>query len=231
MGDTTTRRTLRAAARRFGLPVLLAGLVAPLTGCSVPREADFPAGAAGAATAKAAPSATPPSVVDAAGSSVASPSPSASPTPTPSPAASPALARVKQPTPATVPGYTLSRAGSVANPLAGVKGASGVFGAMTTRSVAKGTTRVGLLFLFAVRPEYASDPAVAKVVLSRVTTGISRGGAPVRMQTFGRQPVGVASSAKTGTIVVWLAKSVLAVVVGVDPALVTGYARAYIAAR
>lgn len=210
---------------------LVIGLVAPLSGCSVPRDAESPAGAAAAATAKAAPAVPPPPVVESAASSPFQPSPSAPPISTPSFTASPPKP-LRPPTPAAVPGHTLSRPpGSVGNPLAGVKGASDVFGAMTVRSVAKGSTSVGLLFLFAVRPEYAADPAVAKAVQSRVTTGISRGGAPVKMQTFGRQQVGVASSAKNGTIVVWLAKGVLAVVVGVDHGLVTGYARAYIAAR
>jgi hypothetical protein len=119
----------------------------------------------------------------------------------------------------------------VANPLAGVKGAGDVFGPVIVRSVAKGPTPVGLLFLFAVRPEYVNDPAVASVVLPRVTAGISRGGVPVMMQRLSGQRVAVASSPRTGTIVVWLSKGVLAVVVGGgDASLVTGYARAYIAA-
>jgi hypothetical protein len=119
----------------------------------------------------------------------------------------------------------------VNDPLDGVPGAREVFGAQTVRAVAKSGTPVGLLFLFAVRPEYLSDPSVASVVLPRVMAGISRGGAPVTTQRYGRQQVGVASSAQYGTIVVWLAKNVLAVVVGGgDPSLVTGYARAYIAA-
>jgi hypothetical protein len=139
---------------------------------------------------------------------------------------------MRPPTPVAVSGYTLRAApGSVGNPLADVRGASKVFGPMTVHSVSKGGTRVGLLFLFPVRPEYASDPKLASVVLSRVTAGIERGGTPVTMQRFGRQRVGVASSARNGTIVVWLSKGVLAVVVGgSDPALATGYARAYIAA-
>jgi hypothetical protein len=131
-----------------------------------------------------------------------------------------------------VPGYTLRVApGSVGNPLADVRGANQVFGPMTVRSVSKGGTPVGLLFLFPVRPEYSSGPDLASVVLSRVIAGIERGGTPVTMQRFDRQRVGVASSARNGTIVVWLSKGVLAVVVGgSDPALATGYARAYIAA-
>jgi hypothetical protein len=64
-----------------------------------------------------------------------------------------------------------------------------------------------------------------------VTAGITRGGMPVTMQTFGRQQVAVGSSATNGTIVVWYVRGVLAVVVGAaDPTPVTDYARAYIAA-
>jgi hypothetical protein len=102
---------------------------------------------------------------------------------------------------------------------------------MTVRSASRGGTPVGLLFLFPVRPGYMGDAKLASVVLSRVTAGIERGGAPVTMQRFGRQRVGVASSPRTGTIVVWLSKGVLAVVVGGgNTGLVTGYAQAYIAA-
>jgi hypothetical protein len=153
-------------------------------------------------------------------------SPSVSPSPSPRPPSE------KSPTPVAVAGYSLTAPpGSVANPLAGIKGATDVFGALTIRSVAKGATPVGLLFLFAVRPEYMSDPSVASVVLAQITAAITRGGAQVTMQRIGRQQVGVASSATYGTIVVWLANGVLAVVVGGgDPSLVTGYARAYIAA-
>jgi hypothetical protein len=216
---------------RLTFALLLAGLVAPLCACSVPREADV----AGAATgAPSTPSAALPSpVIESAVTSVApSPSPSASRSPSPSPPRPPAPQQVKAPNPVVVKGYSLSAAPrSVTNPLAGVRGAADVFGASTVRSVAKGGTPVGLLFLFAVRPEHARDPAVAAAVLSRVTAAISRNGAPVTMQRFGRQRVGVASSARYGTIVVWLANGVLAVVVGGgDPSLVTGYARAYIAA-
>lgn len=222
---------MRRPTARLTLALLLAGLVAPLCACSVPREADVAGKVTGAAPT---PSAAPPSplVESAVSSAAASPSPSASPSPRPRRPRPPARRPVKPPTPVAVKGYSLSAAPpSVADPLAGIPGAKDVFGAQLVRSVAKGGTRIGLLFLFAVRPEYAGDPAVAAVVLPRITAGITRGGAPVTMRRFGRQLVGVASSARYGTIVVWLAKGVLAVVVGGgDPSLVTGYAKAYIAA-
>jgi hypothetical protein len=215
---------------RRALAIPLAGLAAALCACSVPREADLAGNAAGVASKPSAPLPSP--VVEPAAPSTPAPSPSASPSTSPTPSPSPARQRVKPPTPLAVQGYSLSDPpGSVDNPLADVRGASDVFGPMTVRSVSKGGTPVGLLFLFPVRPEYTGDPNLASVVLSRVTAGIERGGTPVTMQRFGRQRVGVASSARNGTIVVWLAKGVLAVVVGGgDPSLVTGYARAYIAA-
>jgi hypothetical protein len=211
---------------------VLAGLVAPLTACSVPRDADLTAASPGGRAADVTsgpPRPSPSPVVErAVSNAAAAPSPSVSPIPSPSPRPQP----VRKPTPVAVAGYSLSAPpGSVANPLAGIKGATEVFGALTVRSVTKGGAPVGLLFLFAVRPEYTSDPSVASVVLAQITAAITRGGAPVTMQRFGRQEVGVASSAASGTIVVWLANGVLAVVVGgSDPSLVTGYARAYIAA-
>jgi hypothetical protein len=216
---------------RRRVALLLVGLAAPLCACSVPREADVAGAAASVASKPAAPLPSP--AADSAASSASpSPSPSAPPSPSPSPSPSPARQPVRRPTPIAVQGYTLSAPpGSVTNPLDDVPGATDVFGAQTVRSVAKSGTPVGLLFLFAVRPEYSSDPSVASVVLPQVTAGITGGGARVTMQRFGQQEVGVASSARYGTIVVWLAKDVLAVVVGGgDPSLVTGYARAYIAA-
>jgi hypothetical protein len=215
--------------RRALALLLAAGAVAPLCACSVPREAD----SAGAALASRPPTPLPSPVVEpAAASATSSPSPSATPSQSPKPTPSPTPQRVKPPTPVAVPGYTLSAPpGSVADPLDSIRDATDVFGACTAKSVAKGGTPVGLLYLFAVRPEYMTDPTVASVVLPRVVAGITRGGAPVTMQQFGRQQVGVASSAQFGTIVVWLANGVLAVVVGGgDSSLVTGYARAYIAA-
>lgn len=211
---------------------LVVGLAAALAACSVPREADLTAGnaagpAPGAVPATPLPAAPRPAIASAAISATPSP-PSASPLTTPSASPSP---QVRKPTPAAVPGYTLTSApASVGNPLSDVKGARDVFGPSVSRSVGKGTSPVGLLFLFAVRPQYLQDPTMASVLLSRVTTGMTRGGVPARLQRFGRQKVAVASSADGGTTVVWLAGGVLAVVCGADPAPVTTYARAYIAA-
>jgi hypothetical protein len=217
----------------WAVALVVAGLAAALSACSVPREAELTSTHAGAATASPVPSPLPPSAVDPATSASLSASPSPSPSPSVAPAPSPKRRPVRPPRPHPVAGYELSTAPrAVANPLADVKGAGDVFGPVTVRSVAKGGTSVGLLFLFAVRPEYVDNPAVASVVLPRVTAGISRGGMPVTMQRLSGQRVAVASSPKTGTIVVWLSKGVLAVIVsGRDASLVTGYARAYIAAR
>lgn len=207
---------------------LVVGLTAGLAACSVPREADLAAGAAaGAVPATPLPAAPRPAIASATISATPSP-PSASPLTTRSASPSP---QVRKPTPAAVPGYTLTSApASVGNPLSDVKGARDVFGPSVSRSVGKGTSPVGLLFLFAVRPQYLQDSTMTSVLLSRVTTGMTRGGVPARLQRFGRQKVAVASSANGGTIVVWLAGGVLAVVCGADPAPVTTYARAYIAA-
>ncbi|HVN12189.1 MAG TPA: hypothetical protein VMT69_08845 [Kineosporiaceae bacterium] len=206
-----------------GLVVAFVVAVSTLAGCSVPREADLPT--ANVAADAATPSPAGPSPTGGATPSPLSPALTLAPPPSPSPA------QVRAPTPVTVPGYTLVRApASVGNPLSGVKGAADVFGAQTVRSVRKGDTPVGLLFLFAVRPQYAQDPAVAAVVLPRVTAGISRGGVPATMTRFGRQRVAVASSSSKGTIVVWLRNGDLAVVCGAESDPATGYARAYIAA-
>lgn len=207
---------------------LVVGLTAGLAACSVPREADLAAGAAaGAVPATPLAAAPRPAIASATISATPSP-PSASPLTTRSASPSP---QVRKPTPAAVPGYTLTSApASVGNPLSDVKGARDVFGPSVSRSVGKGTSPVGLLFLFAVRPQYLQDSTMTSVLLSRVTTGMTRGGVPARLQRFGRQKVAVASSANGGTIVVWLAGGVLAVVCGADPAPVTTYARAYIAA-
>jgi hypothetical protein len=138
------------------------------------------------------------------------------------------LAPVKPPVPKTVKGYTLGSApGSVPNPLAGVKGAAEVFGATTVRSVTTKGAPVGLVFLFAVRPQYLGDSQVTGAVFSRLATSITRSGLPLREQQWGRQQVCVGSSTKNGTIAVWYKGGVLTVVVGgADPSVVTGYAKA-----
>jgi hypothetical protein len=158
------------------------------------------------------------------------PTPSASLTPTPIP--TPTFAPVKPPVPPSVAGYTLTPAPrSVPNPLTGVKGADQVFGASTVRSVSTRGTPVGLVFRFAVRPQYLSDPQVIDAVVSRLATSIKRGGVPLTMQRFGKRRVLAGSSAKNGTIVLWYMHGVLTVVVGGgNPAAVTGYAKGLVAA-
>jgi hypothetical protein len=147
---------------RRPLAVLLAGLVtapaALLSACSVPREADLTTSdSPAAAVSSAAPAPSSPSPVVEAGASGAPAALSASASPSTSPSPSPPAPRVPPPTPVAVAGYTLnSAASSVGDPLADVKGASAVFGALTTRSVSKGGTPIGLLFLFAVRPQYST---------------------------------------------------------------------------
>jgi hypothetical protein len=144
---------------------------------------------------------------------------------------SPSLAPVKPPTPKAVKGYTLGPAPrSVPNPLAGVKGGNEVFGATTVRSVSANGKPVGLVFQFAVRPQYLNDPQVIGMVVSRLTSSISRSGVPLREQTWGGRPVRVGSSAKNGTIALWYRRGVLTVVVGgADPGAVTSYARQLLA--
>jgi hypothetical protein len=138
---------------------------------------------------------------------------------------------VAAPTARTVPGYTLAAAPrALGDPLAAVRGAGDLFGAVTVKSVAHGGTPVGLLFLFAVRSQALGDPAIASLVLPKVVDGVTGGGIKVSMQRFGSQRVAVGSSPTKGTIVLWYDTGVLAVVVGGgDPATVTDYARAYIA--
>jgi hypothetical protein len=133
--------------------------------------------------------------------------------------------------PPAVPGYTLSPSpSSVPNPLAGVKGAGEVFGATTVRSVSVSGTPVALVFRFAVRPQYLNNPQVIDSVVSRLTASITRGGVPLRAQSYGKRPVFAGSSAKNGTIVVWYVHGVLSVVVGGGDPSVLRYARALVAA-
>jgi hypothetical protein len=90
---------------------------------------------------------------------------------------------------------------------------------------------VGLLFLFAVRPQYLDNSQVTKAVASRLATSVTKGGVPLHQQHFGRRTVSAGSSGKNGTIVLWCADGVLTVVVGgADPAVVTGFAKALSAA-
>lgn len=212
--------------------------VAALCGCSVPREADLAsssstAGSPGASspgdsatTGSREPSASASPVPGTTSATSEAPTPSASPTPSPSPRP------VTPPVPAGVKGYALTVAPkAVRNPLGDVKGAGAVFGASTIRSVSKGDAPVGLLFLYAVRPEYVGDKGVTSTLVQRTAKSIVAGGVPVKGQRYGKQSVSVASSAKSGTIVLWYADGVLRVVVGADAALVTGYAQAYVAAR
>jgi hypothetical protein len=118
----------------------------------------------------------------------------------------------------------------VPNPLKGVKGANEVFGAMTVRSVSRKGTPVGLVFLFAVRPQYLNDTQVTGAVVSRLTSSISRGGVPLKVQKWGGRTVSAGSSAKNGTIVLWYRGGVLSVVVGGgDSGAVTAYAKALVA--
>jgi hypothetical protein len=196
-------------------------LVVSLAACSVPREADL-----GSASAPASPSPSPSLVV----TPTPTPTPSASPTPTPTP--TPTFARVKPPVPPAAAGYRLGPApADVPNPLAGVKGANEVFGASTVRSVSRRGTPVGLVFRFAVRPQYLNDPQVIDAVVSRLAASIKRGGVPLTKQRFGKRQVLAGSSAKNGTIVLWYMRGVLSVVVGGgDPGAVTGYAKALVAA-
>jgi hypothetical protein len=134
--------------------------------------------------------------------------------------------------PPAVAGYTLSRApGSVPNPLSGVKGAGEVFGASTVRAVSAKGTPVGLVFRFAVRPQYLEDSAVIGAVVSRLTSSIRGAGVPLTAQRYGKRHVMAGSSAKNGTIVLWYLHGVLTVVVGGgDMPAVTRYAKGLVAA-
>ena len=137
------------------------------------------------------------------------------------------------PTAKSVPGYSLAAPPrGLGDPLAAVRGAGDLFGAVTVKSVARGNTRVGVLFLFAVRPQALGDPGISSLVLPKVVDGVTGGGIKVSMRRFGSQRVAVGSSPAKGTIVLWYDAGVLAVVVGGgEPATVTDYARAYIARR
>ena len=113
-----------------------------------------------------------------------------------------------------------------------MRGAGDLFGAVTVKSVARGDAPIGLLYLFAVRPQAQGDPKISSLVLPKVVAGITGGGIKVSMQRFGNQRVAVGSSPTKGTIVLWYDGRVLAVVVGGGvPQTVTDYARAYIARR
>jgi hypothetical protein len=216
--------TGRSGRRRIVAVAVSASVgVLPLAGCSVPREADLVSSASEAGLPSPSPSGSPAVSVLAA----PTPSPPASPSPPPSPTFAP----LKPPTPKVIKGYRLSAAPrSVPNPLKGVKGANDVFGAMTVRSVSANGKPVGLVFLFAVRPQYLNDPQVTGAVLSRLTSSITRGGVPLKKQKWGRQTVCAGSSGKNGTIVIWNRGGVLSVVVGGNPGGVTSYAKALVAA-
>src|SRR3954469_1281395 len=207
------------AGRAAGLAVVTTLIAGPLAACSVPREADLAASSSPASTTAPAPTPIP----------TPAPAPIAVKAPTPTPTPTPPA--VKPPTPKTLPGYRLSAPPrGLGDPLEAVRGAGGLFGAVTVKSVAKGGTPVGLLFLFAVRPEKAGDPRISSLVLPKVVAGVTGGGIPVKMQRFGTQRVAVGTSAKKGTIVLWYDAGVLAVVLGGgDPSTVTGYAKAYVA--
>lgn len=221
MSGSSTRR----GRQRRAVAVAVALGVLPLGACSVPREADLAAGV----PAKGAPSPSAPPSVSVAVSVPASvtPTPSAAPTPTPAPVAT----AVRPPRPKAVTGYALGTAPrSVPNPLAGVKGANEVFGATTVRSVSTKGKPVGLVFLFAVRPQYLTDSQVTGAVVSRLASSITRSGVPLKEQTWGRRTVCAGSSDKNGTIVIWMRGGVLSVVVGGgDAGAVTSYAKALLA--
>ena len=210
----------QSGASAFAAAGLAAGALAAgaLAGCSVPREADLKASSAPSSPTTPAwtpiPSLTP----------TPTPSPAPTPTPTPTP-------KVVAPTPKSVPGYSLSAAPrGLSDPMVAVRGAGDLFGAATVRSVARGTSPVGVLFLFAVRPQAVGDPRISSLVLPKVVHGVTGGGMKMSMQRFGSQRVAVGSSSTKGTIVLWYDKGVLAVVVGGGaPSTVENYARAYIA--
>jgi hypothetical protein len=242
------RRQARSAALAAALAAAAAAAVAAaavtaaavaaaaLAGCSVPREADLLAsGSPSSATTPTpmpTPTPTPPPVPTAtpAPTPTSPPAPTATPAPTPTPTPRPRA--VKAPTAKAVPGYRLSAAPrGLGDPLEAVRGAGDLFGAVTVKSVTKGDTPVGLLFLFAVRPQDVGDPRIASLVLPKVVAGVTGGGIPVKMQRFGDQRVAVGSSAKQGTIVLWYNAGVLAVVLGGGPDMVTRYAKAYVARR
>jgi hypothetical protein len=198
--------------------------VLPLVACSVPREADLASGTG-------APSVSPSPSLSVSVLASPTPSPSVSPTLLSTPSPSPTLAPVRPPHPKAVKGYTLGAPPrSVPNPLAGVKGANEVFGATTVRSVSAKGKPVGLVFLFAVRPQYLNDPKVIAAVVSRLASSISRSGVPLRRQTWGGRTVYAGSSARNGTIALWYRGGVLTVVVGgADPGSVTSYAKQLLA--
>ena len=135
--------------------------------------------------------------------------------------------------PHQVAGYALTAAPrTLGNPLDVVRAARDLFCAGTARSVVRGGTRVGVLMLLALRPEYVGDHGIEAMLVPKVVAGITSGGVTPAFRTWSGLRVGVAMSAKDGTIVVWYTRGVLGVVVGgADPAVVTGYARAYVASR
>ena len=224
MSGSSNRRGGRGhvAALAWALAVLPLGVLS-LAACSVPREADL----AAAASPNGVPSSSPSLSLDApAPVSAASVTPSASPVPRPSPT----LAPVKPPVPKAVKGYRLSTAPrSVPNPMARVKGANEVFGATTVRSVSTKGTPVGLVFLFAVRPQYYADSQVTGAVVSRLASSISRSGVRLTEQRWSGRRVCAGSSDKNGTIAIWYRHGVLTVVAGADPGVVTAYAKRLVA--
>ncbi len=222
-----------AAVATAALAGVLAGVLA---GCSVPREADLAAGGSTSNTsASGSPSAasgTPAASVPAvpvAPAAQGSPGPEVTATVSPSPSAGP----VRAPTPVGVKGYDLARAPrSLSDPLAVAHGARDLFGAGTARAVSKSGTPVGVLLLLALRPEFVGNRAVEHMLVPKVVAGIASSGVKPRYTTWSGVSVAVASSAKVGTIVVWYSRGVLGVIAcGGDPALATGYVKAYLAAR
>jgi hypothetical protein len=205
-----------------------------LAGCSVPRERDQAGASSRAPSATvAAPAGTTasgagdglavvPSAVD-----VAVPSASASPT------VSPTVAPVRPPVPRRVRGYVLTAAPrSLGNPLAVVRGARDLFGAATARSVGRSGAPVGVLLLLALCPEYVGNRDIESMLVQKVVAGITSGGVKPVFSRWNGMRVAVAPSAKDGTIVVWYSRGVLGVVVGgAEPAVVSGYAKAYVASR
>jgi hypothetical protein len=198
----------------------------------VPREADGP-GPAGSAAADARAVTPAASVADVAAPSAAGPSATAAATPSTRAVPSPSRAPARTPVPHQVAGYALTAPpGSLGDPLDVVRGARDLFGAATARSVGKGGAPVGVLMLLALRPEYVGDRGIESMLVPKVVAGMTSGGVKPVFQTWSGLRVGVAMSAKDGTIVVWYSRGVLGVVVGgADPAVVTGYARAYLASR
>ena len=227
--------------RAVALAATLAA-AACLAGCSVPRERDQggTTAASGAATpggaggAVATPSVSAVASGPGAGAAPAAvSSPVAVAAPSPSAVPSPSAAPVRTPVPHQVAGYALTAPPrSLGDPLGVVRGARDLFGAATARSVGKGGAPLGVLMLLALRPEYVGNRDIEQMLVPKVVAGMTSGGVKPWFATWSGLRVAVVMSAKDGTIVVWYSRGVLGVVVGgADPAVVTGYAKAYVASR